>query len=185
MIANCKGETQFAAGISPAAAMPPDCVFSGDIHFTQLPSSTALLTAQHSTTQHSTAWRSPNSVCCWLLRAANVKVIKTGTENGCFFMVQQVKDEVRAHASPGGGAGRECLLHPDKWLTLFACSLTQNSTHERVLISNLPAAAAAAAAQAAWKAYSDCEKSADNANLYGPLKSASEPCKAVQKSGAC
>lgn len=39
--------------------------------------------------------------------------------------------------------------------------------------------------EAAWKAYSDCEKKESNAKLYGPLAKGSKACESVQSKGAC
>jgi hypothetical protein len=39
--------------------------------------------------------------------------------------------------------------------------------------------------QAAWKAYSDCEKKESNAKLYGPLSKGSKACESMQSKGAC
>jgi hypothetical protein len=42
-----------------------------------------------------------------------------------------------------------------------------------------------APAQAAWKKYSECEKTDAQKKQYGPLKDASDACKKHQASGDC
>lgn len=86
MFANCKGKRHlfWQMPFTITCVAPKSLGLSAP--------ATNSMAQQCCTAQHIT---SHNTSCC-LLRAANVKVIKTGTKDGCAYIVQQVKDEVRA-----------------------------------------------------------------------------------------